>query len=150
MKDQFYGLKVTRTPNGSEPEKVSVNMNPATLSSIDLLVDNGYYSNRSDFINQAVREALSRQQTVIDRIADQNIASSAANGNHWFLGIYCLTAADVARTFESGAAFSLRGYGVLKIDPDCSEEKLFASVTDIQMRGKVIAPETVKKHYGLK
>jgi len=61
-------------------------MNPATLSSIDLLVDNGYYSNRSDFINQAVREALSRQQTVIDRIADQNTASSAANGNHWFSG----------------------------------------------------------------
>lgn len=40
-------------------EKVSVNMNVSILSAIDLLVDGGYYSNRSDFINQAVREALS-------------------------------------------------------------------------------------------
>ena len=39
-------------------EKVSVNMNIATLSQIDLLVDKGYYSNRSDFINQSVRQAL--------------------------------------------------------------------------------------------
>lgn len=35
-------------------EKTSVNINTATLSSIDILVDNGYYSNRSDFINQAL------------------------------------------------------------------------------------------------
>ena len=34
-------------------EKVSVNMNTSTLAGIDMLVDNGYYSNRSDFINQA-------------------------------------------------------------------------------------------------
>ena len=39
-------------------EKVSVNINTSTLSTIDLLVDNGYYSNRSDFINQAVRSEL--------------------------------------------------------------------------------------------
>ena len=51
-------------------DKISVNMNPAVLSQIDLLVDNGYYSNRSDFINQAVREALGRQQTAIDRIVE--------------------------------------------------------------------------------
>ena len=42
-------------------EKVSVNINTATLSTIDLLVDNGYYSNRSDFINQAVGAELQRQ-----------------------------------------------------------------------------------------
>ena len=49
-------------------EKVSVNINTATLSSIDLLVDNGYYSNRSDFINQAVRAELQRQQSTTDRL----------------------------------------------------------------------------------
>ncbi len=36
-------------------EKVSVNMNIGTISKIDLLGDKGYYSNRSDFINQPVR-----------------------------------------------------------------------------------------------
>ena len=39
-------------------EKVSVNINTSTLAAIDMLVDHGYYSNRSDFINQALREAV--------------------------------------------------------------------------------------------
>ena len=46
----------------SNTEKVSVNMNIGTLSQIDLLVDQGYYSDRSDFINQSVREALNLKQ----------------------------------------------------------------------------------------
>ena len=53
-------------------EKVSVNINSSTLSTIDLLVDNGYYSNRSDFINQALREALRGHQTTVDRIVERN------------------------------------------------------------------------------
>lgn len=47
--------------NEQYTEKVSVNMNTSVLSSIDLPVDNGYYSNRSDFINYAVRAALDKQ-----------------------------------------------------------------------------------------
>ena len=47
-------------------EKVSVNMNIGTLSQIDLLVDQGFYSNRSDFINQAVREYLNQKQERIN------------------------------------------------------------------------------------
>ena len=84
------GVGVMFSVNSKEKgtEKVSVNMNPATLSGIDLLVDNGYYSNRSDFINQAVREALSRHQTTIDRIAEQNMSRSS--GSRWFLGAYYL------------------------------------------------------------
>ena len=46
--------------SGNLTEKVSVNVNTSTLAAIDLLVDNGYYSNRSDFINQALREAVQR------------------------------------------------------------------------------------------
>ena len=49
-------------------EKVSVNINTASLSTIDLLVDSGHYSNRSDFINQAVRAELQRQQSTTDRL----------------------------------------------------------------------------------
>ena len=51
--------------NENLTEKVSVNINSSTLSGIDLLVDNGYYSNRSDFINQALREGLQKHQKVL-------------------------------------------------------------------------------------
>ena len=61
-------IEVYKMSNESFSEKVSVNINTSTLSSIDLLVDNGYYSNRSDFINQALREGLQKHQNTIDRI----------------------------------------------------------------------------------
>jgi len=41
-------------------------MNVGTLSQIDLLVDLGYYSNRSDFINQSVRQSLDQIQSIIE------------------------------------------------------------------------------------
>ena len=41
------------TNTGNFTEKVSVNINTTTLAAIDLLIDNGHYFNRSDFINQA-------------------------------------------------------------------------------------------------
>ena len=59
--------------NENFSEKVSVNINTSTLSNIDILVDNGYYSNRSDFINQAVREGLQKHQATLDRIIDNHI-----------------------------------------------------------------------------
>ncbi|WP_322201866.1 hypothetical protein [Acutalibacter intestini] len=48
-------------------EKVSVHINSSTLAAIDMLVNNGYYSNRSDFINQALRETLQCNEPNIAR-----------------------------------------------------------------------------------
>ena len=76
--------------NENFSEKVSVNINASTLSSIDLLVDNGYYSNRSDFINQALREGLQKHQSTIDRIIDKKTESNSESSNQWFVGVYSL------------------------------------------------------------
>lgn len=150
MDNSVFGLKITRSGPERGTEKVSVNMNPATLSSIDLLVDNGYYSNRSDFINQAVREAISRQQTTIDRIAEQSIAASSAQGSRWFLGIYNLAAEELEQLAAKGARVRISGYGMLRIAPDCSDEMVFSAIKSIQVRGKVIASDAVKAYYELK
>ena len=129
-------------------EKVSVNMNSSTLSSIDLLVDNGYYSNRSDFINQAVRAAISQHQTTIDRIIERNTKAQDENG--WFIGVSGFTAGEIEELHQESRSFSIKGYGVLVTDEDCDREKLFAVVKSISVRGKVIAPADVKQHYGIK
>lgn len=130
-------------------EKVSVNINTSTLSEIDLLVDNGYYSNRSDFINQALRSALQENRSTINRIIEGN-TMKMRDGNNWFLGIYGITAKDVLDMYERGEKTTISGYGVLTIDKDCDEEKLFAVVESIKHRGKVICSESVKSHYSLK
>ena len=70
--------------NENFSEKVSVNINTSTLSNIDILVDNGYYSNRSDFINQAVREGLQKRQTTLDRIIDKHM-DAEEGPDCWFV-----------------------------------------------------------------
>jgi len=129
-------------------EKVSVNMNAATLSTIDLLVDSGFYSNRSDFINQAVREGLQRQQSTIDRLIAQN--QKRAGGDGWFLGVCGLTASEVEEMYASGERIRFRGYGVLVLDKNCDEEKLFQVLESISVKGKVFCTPSVKTHYGIK
>ena len=130
-------------------EKVSVNINTSTLSQIDLLVDNGYYSNRSDLIDQAVRELLREERSVIDGIIERN--AHPRNGETgWFIGVSGLTAKEVDAMYQAGERIKLQGYGVLTVDKDCDEEKLFATVERIRVKGKVVCSDPVKVHYGLK
>ena len=152
--------------NETYSEKVSVNMNSATLASIDLLVDNGFYSNRSDFINQAVRQSLRDHRGDIDRIVEKNekrathssgnltvstpMVSTLRTGDNWFFGVSGITRKELEELHEAGETLRLKGYGVLVIDDDCDEEMLFKVVEELKVRGKVCASDSVKKHYGLK
>ena len=148
MSKDSFTEHLTITPNFGPDKgmaKVSVNMNPATLAAIDLLVEQGHYSNRSDFINHAVRDAIQLHQPIIDMVA---ATQRSMKGRQWFLGLFGITAADVAAMREDDPV-TIRGYGLLSIAEDCDEEKLFACVQSIQVRGKVNATPTVKAHYGL-
>ena len=130
-------------------EKVSVNINTSTLSNIDILVDNGYYSNRSDFINQAVREGLQKHQATLDRIIDKHIAAEETP-NCWFVGVCNLDAAYIESCKKKGRTLTYTGYGVLVIDNNVDEEMLFAVVESIKVKGKVICSKSIKNHYGMK
>lgn len=130
-------------------EKVSVNMNSSTLSSIDLLVDNGYFSNRSDFINQAVRSEIQKHQTTIDRIVDRKI-DGQDDENGWFIGVSGYTAKEIEELHQEGQSFTVTGYGVFVIDADCDREKLYSVIKSISVRGKTVCPADVKNHYGIK
>lgn len=132
---------------GSLTEKVSVNINTTTLAAIDLLVDNGHYSNRSDFINQALREAVSRNEPNIQRASEER-GKRLKNG-YWFMGVSGLNEPEVDEILRSGQPRSITGYGVLSIDPDIPTEKLYAAIGSIRIRGKVICAPEVRAHYGL-
>ena len=139
--------------NEAIPEKVSVNINTSTLSEIDLLVDNGYYSNRSDFINQALREGLHKHQNTLDRIIEGQTAGTAhgkRSPNQWFVGVYHFDCRALAEMKASGETGSITGYGVLAIDEKLDETELFETVESIRIKGKTLATPPVKQHYGLK
>lgn len=131
-------------------EKVSVNINTATLSNIDLLVDQGYYSNRSDFINQALREGLQKHQTTLDKLIDAKTEACKTGPARWFVGLYGLEKRDIELAQSCGEKMSITGYGVLMIDEEIDIDALFAAVERIKVKGRVVCRPEVKKHYGLK
>ena len=131
-------------------EKVSVNINSSTLSSIDLLIDNGYYSNRSDFINQSLRESLQKHQNTIDRIIEKKTEFNSESPNQWFIGVYGLEKQEVERAKIQGKEIRIKGYGVLVIDGDIDDKTIFEVVSTIKVKGKVVCKKSIKEHYGLK
>ena len=135
------------TNTGNLTEKVSVNINTTTLAAIDLLVDNGHYFNRSDFINQALREAIARNEANIQRASEES--GKKLTGGYWFMGVSRLTEPEVDEILRSGKPRSISGYGVLSVDPNIPAEKVFAAISEISIRGKVSCSPEVREHYNL-
>lgn len=123
-------------------EKVSVNMNIATLSQIDLLVDKGYYSNRSDFINQAVRQALNEKKSVIEETSKQQNDLDF----RWFIGVMALEKEELLKSKGNQVKIKIKGYGLLGIDSEL-DDLVIENVESIAVKGKVICSDRIKKHF---
>ena len=123
-------------------EKVSGNMNIATLSQIDLLVDKGYYSNRSDFINQAVRQALNEKKSVIEEMSKQQNDLDF----RWFIGVMALEKEELLKSKGNQVKIKIKGYGLLGIDSEL-DDLVIENVESIAVKGKVICSDRIKKHF---
>ena len=125
-------------------EKVSVNINIGTLSQIDLLVDQGFYSNRSDFINQAVREYLNSKQDQI-RAEEENYDKFTFV---WFIGLRALTKSELELVKKQGHKKEIRGYGMLLID-ESLDDLVIETISSINVRGKIRCSDRIREHYQL-
>lgn len=138
----MFGVSAGRTAPATE--KVSVNMNIATLAQIDLLVDQGHYSNRSDFINEAVRQSLEQKRGILDRIIQQQETAE----NDWFLGIYSLEREKLEHVQRTGNKIRIRGYGLLILSEEL-DDLIEKNVSQIRVRGKVSCSERIRKVFEL-
>ena len=123
-------------------EKVSVNINIGTLSQIDLLVDQGFYSNRSDFINQAVREYLNGKQEQI-RAEEENYDKM---NFVWFIGLRALTKSELELVKKQGHKKEIRGYGMLLVD-ESLDDLVIETISSINVRGKIKCSDRIREHY---
>lgn len=126
-------------------EKVSVNMNIGTISQIDLLVDSGYYSNRSDFINQAVRQALDAKKSFIEETSKRQNDLDF----RWFIGVMSLDKEELIKAKEDQIKIRIKGYGLLGISSEL-EDLVLENVESIAVKGKVVCSDRIKKHFGIR
>ncbi len=127
-------------------EKVSVNINEEALSKIDLLVEDGFYSNRSDFINRAVDTLLDRENRTVDKLLEIH-SKEKINSRQWFVGVQTMGSQYLEKVKEQGVRLRIKGCGVLYFEKDAAKELVFETVEYISSRIRVIAEDEIREHY---
>lgn len=126
-------------------EKVSVNMNIGTISQIDLLVDKGYYSNRSDFINQAVRQALDANRSIVEETGKRQKDLDFC----WFIGVMSLGQEELLKAQEKQIKLKIKGYGLLGISSEL-DDLVVENVESIAVKGKIVCSDRIKKYFNIR
>jgi len=102
--------------NINQTEKITVNANVADLGKIDLLINEGYYANRTEFIKTAIKLQLDRH--------DEDVKQLLQTGNKkdWFIGVAVLTVYELETMKLRGQTKEIQGMGLLVIDKDVTLE----------------------------
>lgn len=119
----------------SETEKITINLSPVDLGRIDVLVEQGLYSNRTDLIRTAIRNQLDRHEPVIQ-----------AHAVKWSftLGSEVITRSTLEDLKRNGKNISLRVIGMLKLADDIDPEIARETIEAIRVRGSFHAPPAVR------
>lgn len=124
--------EVARTP---ESEKITINMGFVDLGQIDLLVAEGFYSNRTDFIRTAIRTHLTTHADALRQAVSRNML---------VLGLQRFSVADLEAVRAAGETLQIRVLGLAVIAPDVSPALAKASIGSITVLGALHAAPAVK------
>ncbi|MDP2264790.1 MAG: CopG family transcriptional regulator [Hydrogenophaga sp.] len=119
-----------------ETEKMTVNLGVVDLGQVDLLVQEGFYSNRSDLIRTAVRNLLAvHADTLRQTVARRTLT----------LGLQHLTRADLERAVAAGERLRIQVVGLARIADDVSPELAQAAIESVSVLGAFHAPPAVRQ-----
>lgn len=118
-----------------ESEKVTINMNVVDLGKVDLLVDQGFYSNRTDFIRTAIRSQL---ETHADEVKDIVIRKS------YIVGVVRYGRKELEKLRDSRTKIDVKVAGLLVIAEDVDAELVQQTLTSVQVKGVLKANPEVK------
>jgi Arc/MetJ-type ribon-helix-helix transcriptional regulator len=120
----------------SETEKITINMGTVDLGKIDLLVDEGFYGNRTDFIRTAVRNQLDRH----DLDTKASISRRTAG-----VGVLAFTARDLEASLAKDQRLSISVVGMLILSQDITPELADKAIESVFVRGSFRASRRVKE-----
>lgn len=118
-----------------EPEKITINLGHVDLGRIDLLVQEGFYSNRTDFIRTAIRNQLTAEQEQVSQSVRRNMLE---------MGLLDLSRADLEAAQARGETLDIRVVGLARIADDVSVDLALATIGSINVLGALQASKEVK------
>jgi len=126
----------------NETEKITINLGVVDLAQVDVLVEQGLYANRSDFIRTAIRKDLESHKETIERAA--KLAYDKPDWG-WFLGISNISRKTLEEYVENGRKMKLSGVGMLVVDKSIDAELFEKAVERVVVRGKLVADKEIRK-----
>ena len=119
----------------ADTEKITVNLGFVDLGHVDLLVREGFYSNRTDFIRTAIRNQLERHSDVLK----QNIARKAID-----LGLRHYSRDELEKVRAAHQTLDLNVLGLVTIAADVPAELARATIASVSVLGALHASAEVK------
>ena len=118
-----------------QDEKITINLGCVDLGQIDLLVQEGFYANRTDLIRTAIRNQLSVHGDSVRQAAARKTLS---------LGVLQVTKADLQALKAAGETLDIRVLGLATIDPAVTPELALATISSLTVLGALHASPAVK------
>lgn len=118
-----------------ETEKITVNLGYVDLGRIDLLVRDGFYSNRTDLIRTAIRNQLAAHSSEVAQSIERHTLE---------LGLRDFSVADLEAARAAGEKLHVRVVGLARIAPDVSADLARATIASITVLGALQASADVK------
>jgi Arc/MetJ-type ribon-helix-helix transcriptional regulator len=116
-------------------EKVTINVGLVDLGQIDLLVDEGFYANRTDFVRTAIRRQLEMRSGAVDETVARRTLT---------LGSQHYSRRELEELRAAGRMVALRVLGLVTLAADVSPELALATIASVEVLGAFRAPPAVK------
>jgi len=119
-----------------ETEKLTINLGVVDLGQIDLLVQEGFYSNRTDLIRTAIRNQLAVHGDEVKRtVARRTLV----------LGLQHFSRADLERAQAAGQRLQIQVLGLARIADDVSPDLARATIESVEVLGAFHASAAVRR-----
>jgi Arc/MetJ-type ribon-helix-helix transcriptional regulator len=122
-------------PKTTDSEKITINFGYVNLGHIDLLVQEGFYSNRTDFIRTAIRNQIERHADVVRQAVTRKSVD---------LGLRHFSREDLEAVRDAGQLLDIRVLGLATIAPDVTPELARAAIASLTVLGALHASAAVK------
>ncbi len=120
---------------GGDTEKITINLGPIDLGQIDLLVEEGFYSNRTDLIRTAVRNQLALHAQVVHETVTRRAL---------VLGLRHFSRQDLEAMRDARQRLSIQVLGLASIASDVSVELALATIDSVEVLGAFHASPAIK------
>ena len=120
----------------TDSEKITINLGYVDLGQVDLLVRDGFYSNRTDFIRTAIRNQLERHNDAVR----QSVTRRSLE-----LGLRVFTRRDLEQARSAGEQLDINVLGLVTIAEDVTAELALATIASVTVLGALHASRAVRQ-----